>query len=442
MCSQPGISNSPTQVSPFADVKDVVGDDYPGNGRYLAVTNTGQVFSTKLQTDGSYTPANQVGNLSAVQSLDMTYDKYFAVTNTGDVYWGKWESWNSNTPEPATQLIGLSGVDSLEIDGNQRYMAVTNTGNVYSGRWDSGSSAYTSAPVSGLPSGIKEVDMVYDKYLAVADSGAVYSGKWQDWNSNAPMPAVPVSSLADVKTVEMAHYNGSNSIALTNGGQVYTVDWESSSNTPTSVNQITALSNIIAISTTDSHSLAMQADGILCGWGNNDRGQLGSGNPNPVPRDNPVCGIEDLIISETTTCSGDDFAVYSTTSRKVTFGKVAMELYNPWDDRANGKFALFTGADGVALTLEALIGFGDFKLSRNFELEYAGEVIETPENCYPTYSEANESLDFGVKIPWVTVLPNRKVIEGPLECYRVNMKQSQTQPDIFRLTTAEPIECE
>ena len=95
----------------------------------------------------------------------------------------------------------------------------------------------------------------------------------------------------------------------------------------------------------------------------------------------------------------------------------------------------------MALTLEALIGFGDFKLSRNFELEYAGEVIETPENCYPTYSEANESLDFGVKIPWVTVLPNRKVIEGPLECYRVNMKQSQTQPDIFRLTTADPIEC-
>ena len=73
MCSQPGISNSPTQVSPFADVKDVVGGGY--EGRYLAVTNTGQVFATKRQTDGSYTPANQVGNLSAVQSLDMTSDK-------------------------------------------------------------------------------------------------------------------------------------------------------------------------------------------------------------------------------------------------------------------------------------------------------------------------------------------------------------------------------
>jgi hypothetical protein len=256
------------------------------------------------------------------------------------------------------------------------------------------------------------------------------------------MPALPVSGLADVKTVDMAHYYGSNSIALTNGGQVYTVDWEYSSNTPTSVNQVTALSNIIAISTSDSHSLALQADGILCGWGNNDRGQLGSGNPNPVPVHSPVCGLEDLIISETTTCSGDDFAVYSTTDRKVTFDKVAMELYNPWDDQPNGKFALFTGAGGVALTLEALIGFGDFKLSRNFELEYAGEVIETPENCYPSYSEENESLNFGVKIPWVTVLPNGKVIEGPLECYSVNMKQSKTQPDIFRLTTADPIDCE
>ncbi|MEK8019269.1 MAG: hypothetical protein VSS75_020550 [Candidatus Parabeggiatoa sp.] len=434
-CPQ-GMSNSPTQVSNFADVKEVVGGDY--NGRYLAVTNTGQVFSTKRQTDGSYTPANEVRNLSAVQSLDMTYDKYFAVTNTGDVYWGKWD-WGINTPEPATQLTGLSGVESFEIvDGYQRYMAVTNTGNVYSGRWDSGSSAYTTASVSGLPS-IKEVDMTYQRYLAVADSGAVYSGKWQDGNSNTPMSAIPVSSLADVKTIEMAY---SNSIALTNGGQVYTVDWEYSSNTPTSVNQITPLSNIIAISTSDSHSLALQADGILCGWGNNDRGQLGSGNPNPVPVHSPVCGLEDLIISETTTCSGDDFAVYSTTDRKVTFDKVAMELYNPWDDQPNGKFALFTGAGGVALTLEALIGFGDFKLSRNFELEYAGEVIETPENCYPSYSEENESLNFGVKIPWVTVLPNGKVIEGPLECYSVNMKQSKTQPDIFRLTTADPIDCE
>ena len=190
------------------------------------------------------------------------------------------------------------------------------------------------------------------------------------------------------------------------------------------------------------HSLAMQEDGILCGWGNNDRGQLGTGNPNPVPITNPVCGIEDLIINDQPPCTSNDFAVYSTADRKVSFDTVAMELYNPWDDQPNGKFALFTGTEGAALVLESLIGFDDFKFPKKLQLAYTGEVIDVPENCYATYSAANKTLDFGVKIPWITILPGGSIIEGPLDCYDVSMTQSTTQQLVFRLTNATPIDCE
>ena len=54
------------------------------------------------------------------------------MTNTNEVYCGKWD-WGTNTPEPATSLTGLSGIESFEVVDNQRDMAMTNIGQVYSG---------------------------------------------------------------------------------------------------------------------------------------------------------------------------------------------------------------------------------------------------------------------------------------------------------------------
>src|SRR5207249_650857 len=51
--------------------------------------------------------------------------------------------------------------------------------------------------------------------------------------------------------------------------------------------QVTALSNIVAVSGGDWHSSALGPDGMIWKWGRNDTGQLGNGiadsNPHPLP---------------------------------------------------------------------------------------------------------------------------------------------------------------
>jgi alpha-tubulin suppressor-like RCC1 family protein len=78
---------------------------------------------------------------------------------------------------------------------------------------------------------------------------------------------------------------GAHSVALTSIGQVYTWGWNSSgqlgigstaeSHTPVLV---PGLSNIIAVSARHNHTVALKSDGTVWAWGKNDCGQLGNAN--------------------------------------------------------------------------------------------------------------------------------------------------------------------
>ncbi|MCP4701636.1 MAG: VCBS repeat-containing protein [Gammaproteobacteria bacterium] len=131
--------------------------------------------------------------------------------------------------------------------------------------------------------------------------------------------------------------------------------------------------------------------------------------------------------------------IYSTDDRKLSFDMLAMELYNPITDEPAGKFALFTGGD---MSLKALPGFYDFKYGGG-EPVYAGQIVEKSDNCYPTYSAEDETLQFPkIKVPLLGVLPDGSTVDGPAACYKAEFNHSMTQPEIFTLADANEVACE
>lgn len=141
----------------------------------------------------------------------------------------------------------------------------------------------------------------------------------------------------------------------------------------------------------------------------------------------------DTYVSESPSSpSGCEAAVYSTTNQKITFDKLAMELYNLFTDEPNGQFALFTGAD---MSLNVLSNF-------KYEYEgedptYTGQTITQTNNCYPTYSDREKIVRF----PKIKVPSDENTSDEPI-CYSATLKLSTTQARIFSLTEISEIPCE
>ncbi|NJO14437.1 MAG: hypothetical protein HC877_01435 [Thioploca sp.] len=139
--------------------------------------------------------------------------------------------------------------------------------------------------------------------------------------------------------------------------------------------------------------------------------------------------------------NGCEAVVYSNTDKKITFDKLAMELYSPFTDEPNGQFALFTGAD---MSLTMLAGFGDFKY-KGGNPTYTGQTLIGANNCYPTYSTQGKTVRFPkIKVPLVSILPDGNTADGPMTCYSAMLKLSTTQAkaNIFKLIEINEIPCE
>ena len=142
----------------------------------------------------------------------------------------------------------------------------------------------------------------------------------------------------------------------------------------------------------------------------------------------------DTYVSESPSSSnGCEAAVYSTTNQKITFDKLAMELYNLFTDEPNGQFALFTGAD---MSLNRLPSFSDFKYEGE-NPTYTGQTITQTDNCYPTYSDREKTVRF----PKIKVLSDENTSDEPI-CYSATLKLSTTQARIFSLKEINEVPCE
>ncbi|MBK8252057.1 MAG: RCC1 repeat-containing protein [Polyangiaceae bacterium] len=135
--------------------------------------------------------------------------------------------------------------------------------------------------------------------LALLSDGTVWvwgggeSGQLGNANLTSSLNPVQVSNLTNIIAVG-AGASG-YSVAVNSAGQVWT--WGNNlegqlglgavyPTEPTPV-QVPNLSNVVAVSTGQSHVLALTASGQVWAWGNNSNGQVGSGNlsnvePNPV----------------------------------------------------------------------------------------------------------------------------------------------------------------
>lgn len=164
--------------------------------------------------------------------------------------------------------------------------------------------------------------------------------------------------------------------------------------------------------------------------GGDDGGQTGGGD------DGGQTGGNDDVVVDLSKC---DPALYSTSTKKLTFEEVVMELYNPLTDEATGEFALFSGDE---MSFKALTGFYNFQY-KGGNPTYADQIIIASENCYPTYSAQQRTVHFPqVKVPLISILPNEVVLDGPAACYEVMLTQSITQPNNFALTQVEELICQ
>ncbi|MDY6992955.1 MAG: choice-of-anchor D domain-containing protein, partial [Pseudomonadota bacterium] len=115
-----------------------------------------------------------------------------------------------------------------------------------------------------------------------------------------------IEGLEDIKYFEdIKHFDLIQSekvyLFLTHGGDVYSWDQDNP------VKPLPGLSDVVTLRVTPYHPrsdtvklphyLALKADGSVCGGGDNTLGQLGTEAPAWVPINEPICGIEQLIVN-------------------------------------------------------------------------------------------------------------------------------------------------
>ncbi|NLT50021.1 MAG: T9SS type A sorting domain-containing protein [Ignavibacteria bacterium] len=217
---------------------------------------------------------------------------------------------NSNVPVAVDTSGVLSGKTITAVAaGIYRSIALASDGTVYTWGWNNsgqlgnGNNTASNVPIavdiSGVLSGktIKAVASGEYHSIALASDGTVYTwgsnyygqlGNGNNEDSNVPV-AVDISGVLSGKTIKAIAAGGYHTIALDSDGTVYS--WginygqlgngnNIDSNVPVAVDTSGVLSGktITAVAAGYFHSIALDSDGIVYTWGDNDYGQLGNGN--------------------------------------------------------------------------------------------------------------------------------------------------------------------
>lgn len=412
------VTSSPIQVNIPEAVKEIDGESR------LAITDSGDLYGWERSAASVEVEAILSGH--SVKEVDGYIWEGVALTDSGDIY--SWQH-SAASVQVDVEKFNFAGSGSVEeINGRfDRGVALTDSGTLYG--WQHSNA---SLEITEILSNVAELEGDYD-YIALTDSGTVHDVRRQ-WNSGSTTwETTQVSGLPAGIQVQ-AVYTRPN-VVLTTDGDVYT--WDNNE----AAEKVLFDKPVISVASGGrNYGLVMLEDGMMCGWGNNHYGQLGSNSPNPVPKTSPVC-LEDLIVELPLQCDEVSTTVYRTDTNTLTFNNLAMELYSPWTDEPSGKFALFQASEGTAVEMAAYPGFLDFRLPNRIEMNFVETIDDN--RCYPTYSAQQESLTFPkVQVPLVGVDWNNTVTETEVvDCYTATMKQAVTQK-VFRLTDAESIECE
>ena len=288
-----------------------------GNGQTGDGTNTDRNIPVQVKGTGGS------GHLANVKEIAAGGYHSVALKNDGTVWiWGRnaegqlgdGTETNRNTPVQVKSADGsdhIAGVKDIAA-GQYHTLALTNDGEVWawgyntSGQLGDGTNTNKNMPVQVKGTGseehltdVKEIAAGRDFSLVLKNGGTVWTwgknnygqlGDGTNADKNIPVQVKGAGSeehLTDVKAIDAGGYH---SVALKNGGTVWT--WGSSSNgqlgdgTNTNKNipvQVKgtggagSLTDVKGIAAGNNHSLAVKGDGTLWAWGSNNNGQLGDG---------------------------------------------------------------------------------------------------------------------------------------------------------------------
>lgn len=247
---------SSSYVTPTMIMENVINASV-GNSRGAAVTAGGKLWTWG---DGYPDPKKYTSGVRAV-SVGERHIVY--ITENNELYAFGCNDYGQ---------YGNGTVDEVIVDESKRRHVNFNTTNVF------------------VMSDVVEVSAGYDFTAAVTTDGSLYtwgSNKFgQLGNGTREDSNVPVKIMDNIKSVSV---NGCNMIALSNDGDVYTFEQTgeqiSSNDVVVSVEfdgtvPVKVMDNAVAVSCGDGHYAAVDKNGKLFMWGDNNTGQLGDGTTN------------------------------------------------------------------------------------------------------------------------------------------------------------------
>ncbi|MDM8566988.1 choice-of-anchor D domain-containing protein [Candidatus Halobeggiatoa sp. HSG11] len=265
----------------------------------LILTETGEIYMSPTDDLANFTKLTIPEKITKVYCFP-TEDcsgMYFGLSENQTIYYWNDDYGNTSINFNHSIVSGFNQFTEITSSNNSFPFAVTATDEFYSLQygWDEINQTYTifSTRIDGVSNVNKvrnyqgmEADLPSGIILVLTNNGELYTWSWYLANNQylTYTPAVQVSDWNDVISI------GDNS------------DWN----------------NVISIDDNGvGYKLILRADGTLCGVGDNSDSQLGiDPNTTPyVPIDNPVCGIEDLIVTT-------DAAQYTLTIDKTGNGTV------------------------------------------------------------------------------------------------------------------------
>ncbi|MGC5324432.1 cadherin-like beta sandwich domain-containing protein, partial [Brevibacillus sp. SYSU BS000544] len=290
-----------------------------GNEHTVAIDSTGSVWAWGSNMNGSLgdgtTTAHlrpiKVPGLTDITAISASGNFTLALKNDGTVYaWGMnyngqlGNGTSNNVQLVPLQIPGLDHVIAIEA-GNGYSMALKDDGKVYTwglnnnGQLGDGTTDSKSTPVQVLNiSNAKKISAGHSHAMALIDDKTVYA--WGDNQvgqiGNGTINARQLTPVKiGISGITSISAGGAHSLAVKEDGTVYgwgrNVIGEVGDGTtnmralPVVINSLTGI-GITSVETGTTHSLAIQNDGTVWGWGDNQFGQLG--DESSTPRLTPV----------------------------------------------------------------------------------------------------------------------------------------------------------
>ncbi len=328
-----GVNNDlqePTRVTSLPPISMIRISQYT----VYAITTEGDVYSTGKNDYGQVgngtktTPRTftKIPQLNNVEDIVCKSNVAYAITNDKRVYaWGRGNSWQIGCGEYLTaqttpsEITTLSNVDEIITNGNTTFAICDNRQEVYSWgeSWFGEAGNYsekTATPkrvvvISDLPETIDELTITGQTSFAMMSDGTLYG--WGRNGSNelgngGTFDKQRPEIIQSIPKVKQFIFNGGTGIVL--GVDCYVYSWgknpygeagTGSTGRVRYATKLTVLGNgIEQIFNGINTMYAVNADGILYGWGNNNKLQLAISNAASVLPPTMLPDIYDIVSIE------------------------------------------------------------------------------------------------------------------------------------------------